>query len=73
MNRLETWATVHFLKRPRSARGTLLHLGLAVPCHGHVLLHKRDVAAAIGWIGSPSFRRFGAALLMFGINRCAAP
>jgi cardiolipin synthase len=71
MNRLESWATVHFLSGPTAAAGTLLHIGLAVLVTVHVLLHKRDVAAAIGWIGlgwlSPIL---GPALYwMFGINR----
>jgi cardiolipin synthase len=71
MDRLETWAYVHFLSGPGAAAGTLLHLGLAIAVTVHVLLHKRDVAAAIGWIGlawlSPIL---GPALYwMFGINR----
>jgi len=71
MDRLESWVTVHFLSGPGAAAGTLLHLGLAVFVTVHVLLHKRDVAAAIGWIGlawlSPIL---GPALYwMFGINR----
>jgi len=71
MNRLETWATVHFLSGPMAAAGTVLHLGLAILVTVHVLLYKRDVAAAIGWIGlgwlSPIL---GPALYwMFGINR----
>jgi cardiolipin synthase len=49
----------------------LLHLGLAIWVTVHVLLHKRDVPAAIGWIGlgwlSPLL---GPALYsLFGINR----
>lgn len=71
MERLELWAYTHFLSGPGAALGTLLHLGLAVAVTVHVLLHKRDVAAAIGWIGlawlSPIL---GPALYWaFGINR----
>ncbi|HVT52304.1 MAG TPA: phospholipase D-like domain-containing protein [Dongiaceae bacterium] len=71
MNRLETWATVHFMSGPGAAVGTLLHLGLALAVTTHVLLYKRDVPAAIAWIGlawlSPIL---GPALYwMFGINR----
>ena len=71
MDRLESWATVHFLSGPGAAAGTLLHLGLAIAVTVHVLLHKRDVPAAISWIGlawlSPIL---GPALYwMFGINR----
>ena len=71
MDRLETWATVHFLSGVGAAAATLLHLGLAVAVTIHVLLYKRDVPAAIAWIGlgwlSPIL---GPALYwMFGINR----
>ncbi len=71
MNRLELWVSTHFLSGPGAALGTLLHIGLAVAVTIHVLLYKRDVAAAIGWIGlgwlSPIL---GPALyFMFGINR----
>jgi cardiolipin synthase len=71
MDRLELWATTHFLSGPVAALVTLLHLGLALLVTGHVLLHKRDVGAAIGWIGlawlSPVL---GPGLYwMFGINR----
>jgi cardiolipin synthase len=71
MDRLETWAYVHFLSGPGAAVGTLLHIGLALAVTTHVLLHKRDVSAAIAWIGlgwlSPIL---GPALYwMFGINR----
>src|SRR6201999_4085437 len=51
--------------------GTILHVGLAFAVTIHVLLHKRDVPAAIGWMGlawlSPII---GPALYwLFGINR----
>jgi cardiolipin synthase len=50
---------------------SVVHLVLAVCVTGHVLLHKRDVGASIGWIGlawlSPIL---GSVLyLIFGINR----
>ena len=44
---------------------------LAVSVSGHCLLHKRDVAACIGWIGLAWLAPVWGALLyvMFGINR----
>ncbi len=52
---------------------TPLGLFLAVMVTGHVLLHKRDVAASIGWIGLAWLAPVWGALLylMFGINRVA--
>ncbi|MGO8920625.1 MAG: phospholipase D-like domain-containing protein [Stellaceae bacterium] len=55
-----------------SATGlSLLHVLLAICVTVHVLLHKRDVGAAIGWIGLSWFSPFlGSALyVIFGINR----
>lgn len=50
---------------------TVVHIGLAVLATGHVLLHKRDTRAAVGWIGlawlSPIV---GCVLyLLLGVNR----
>ncbi|MBV8653925.1 MAG: PLDc N-terminal domain-containing protein [Alphaproteobacteria bacterium] len=50
---------------------TVVHLALAIGVTGHVLLHKRDIGASIGWIGlawlSPIL---GSVIyLIFGINR----
>ena len=44
---------------------------VAVVASGHVILHKRDVRAAIGWVGLIWFVPFGGPLLylLFGINR----
>ena len=47
----ESWLYGHFFNSPGAALFTLLHIGLAIAVTFHVLLHKRDVAAAIGWIG----------------------
>ncbi len=65
------WAFQHFWNAYGAAIGTVLHVGLAIAVTIHVLLHKRDVPAAIGWMGlawlSPVV---GPALYwMFGINR----
>ena len=50
---------------------TVLHVGLAFLTTIHVLLYKRDVPAAIGWMGLAWFSPIiGPALYwMFGINR----
>ncbi|WP_395020606.1 phospholipase D-like domain-containing protein [Dongia sp.] len=65
------WAFQHFWNAYGAIIGTALHVGLAVAVTVHVLLHKRDVAAAIGWMGlawlSPII---GPGLYwLFGINR----
>jgi len=67
MASLDLWAFAPF----DAIIGTVLHIGLAILVTIHVLLYKRDVAAAIGWMGlawlSPVI---GPALYwMFGINR----
>jgi cardiolipin synthase len=71
MNHLNLWVSAHFLNGPAAAVGTLLHLCLAVAVTGHILIHKRDVAAAIGWIGLAWFSPILGPLLywIFGINR----
>jgi cardiolipin synthase len=71
MGWLELWAYEHFLSGPGAALATLLHVGLAIAVTVHVLLHKRDVAAAIGWIGLGWLSPILGPLLYwaFGINR----
>ena len=46
-------------------------LVVAAIASGHVILHKRDVRAAIGWVGLIWFVPFGGSVLylLFGINR----
>jgi cardiolipin synthase len=48
-----------------------IHMALALAVTAHVLLHKRDVGASIGWIGLAWLSPFiGAALyVLLGINR----
>jgi cardiolipin synthase len=50
---------------------TLLHIAFALIVSVHVLLHKRDIGAAIGWMGLAWLSPFvGSGLyVMFGINR----
>lgn len=50
---------------------TAAQIAVAVFTSGHVVLHKRDVRAAIGWIGLAWLVPFGGPLLylLFGINR----
>jgi cardiolipin synthase len=50
---------------------TLLHIVFALIVSVHVLLHKRDIGAAIGWMGLAWLSPFvGSGLyVMFGINR----
>lgn len=50
---------------------TAAQVSVAVLASTHVVLHKRDVRAAIGWIGLAWLVPFGGALLyvVFGINR----
>lgn len=50
---------------------TIAQVIVAVIASGHVILRKRDVRAAIGWVGLIWFVPFGGALLylLFGINR----
>jgi len=65
------WAFQHFWNAFGALIVTALHVGLAVLVTMHVLLHKRDVPAAIGWMGlawlSPII---GPGLYWaFGINR----
>jgi cardiolipin synthase len=49
----------------------LLSLAVAIAASGHVVLHKRDVRAALGWVGfiwlAPVIG--AAAYLVFGVNR----
>jgi len=65
------WAFQHFWNAFGATIVTVLHIGLAVAVTVHVLLYKRDVPAAIGWMGlawlSPII---GPGLYwLFGINR----
>ncbi len=50
---------------------TAMQVMLAVATSVHVVLHKRDVRAAIGWIGLAWLVPFGGSVLylLFGINR----
>jgi len=50
---------------------TAIHVGLAVWVTAHVLLHKRDTSAAVGWIGIAWLSPIVGSLLYFvlGINR----
>lgn len=50
---------------------TAIHVGLAVWVTAHVLLHKRDTSAAVGWIGIAWLSPVVGSLLYFvlGINR----
>ncbi|MFO1154361.1 MAG: phospholipase D-like domain-containing protein [Rhodospirillales bacterium] len=50
---------------------TAAQMMVAVITSGHVILHKRDVRAAIGWVGLIWFVPFGGSVLyfLFGINR----
>ena len=52
-----TWVAVS------AALGAVLHFGIGAVLTVHVLLHKRDVPAAIGWIGIGWFAPFIGALL----------
>jgi cardiolipin synthase len=58
---LEAWQLV----------ATILSVVAAVLAAGHVVLHKRDVRSALGWVGLIAFAPLvGAALyLVFGVNR----
>jgi cardiolipin synthase len=51
--------------------GTLIHIALALSVTVHLLLHKRDVAAIIGWMGLAWLSPLLGPLLYitFGINR----
>jgi cardiolipin synthase len=65
------WAFQHFWNAYVATILTVIHIGLAIAVTIHVLLYKRDVPAAIGWMGlawlSPII---GPALYwLFGINR----
>ena len=48
-----------------------LHFAIAAGVTVHTLIHKRDVSAAIAWIGMAWFAPFAGALLYagFGVNR----
>ena len=50
---------------------TALHIACAVLASGHVVLHKRDVRSAIGWVGLIWLVPWGGAVLylLLGINR----
>jgi cardiolipin synthase len=50
---------------------TVAQMLVAAIASAHVILHKRDVRAAIGWVGLIWFVPFGGAVLylLFGINR----
>ena len=54
---------------------TAAYLIVAVVASAHVVLYKRDVRAAIGWVGLIWFSPFVGATLyhFFGINRLATP
>jgi cardiolipin synthase len=71
MNPVGLWAFTHLPNAVGVVLGVVLHLGLAIAVTIHVLLHKRDVPAAIGWMGlawlSPVIGPFF--YWMFGINR----
>jgi cardiolipin synthase len=65
------WAFTTFWSAYGALIITAAHVGLAVLVTMHVLLHKRDVPAAIGWMGVAWFSPIiGPGLYwMFGINR----
>ncbi len=48
-----------------------LSLAIALAATGHVVLHKRDVRAALGWVGFVWFAPVlgAAAYFVFGVNR----
>ena len=50
---------------------SVIHVVLAICVTAHVLLHKRDVGASIGWIGLAWLSPILGSILyvMFGINR----
>src|SRR5271168_1309126 len=59
------------LLRARAETTLPLGIALAVLVSLHVLLHKRQVASAVGWIGLAWFAPITGALayVMFGVNR----
>jgi cardiolipin synthase len=69
MNLSAIWADLHLFNVP--VLGSVLHIGLAVAVTVHVLLYKRDVSAAIGWIGLAWLAPMLGSVLywVFGINR----
>jgi len=71
MGALEGWAFLHLWNAVGAVLGTLLHVGLAIVVTVHILLYKRDVPAAIAWIGLAWFSPILGPLLywLFGINR----
>jgi cardiolipin synthase len=71
MNPLGLWTSTYLPNAVGVALGVVLHLGLAMAVTVHVLLHKRDVPAAIGWMGLAWLSPVIGPLFywMFGINR----
>ena len=63
---------VTILNRPEwlASIVSALHIGLATMASGHIILRKRDVRAAIGWLGLVWLSPFlGTALyILLGIN-----
>ncbi|HET6440158.1 MAG TPA: phospholipase D-like domain-containing protein [Anaeromyxobacter sp.] len=59
------------LAYPWKLAGSVLAVLVAVLAAGHVVLHKRDVRAALGWIGLIAFAPLvgAAAYVVFGVNR----
>ncbi len=56
---------------PWSLLASALAILVAVAASVHVVLHKRDVRAALGWLGLIAFAPFvgAAAYMIFGVNR----
>src|SRR5688572_30560670 len=71
MESIGLWAFGHFWNPFGAIIGTVLHVGLAIAVTIHVLLYKRDVPAAIGWMGLAWLSPIIGPILywLFGINR----
>jgi len=71
MGSLELWASAHLWNTLGAVLGSLFHVGLAIAVTIHVLLYKRDVPAAIGWMGLAWLSPVLGPVLYwaFGINR----